>query len=330
MVSKQVSGTSDGGFALRFSAMVDFLAVTTDGSQKSIESRFRKLRPKLAADNLLTTPGIRVEYDLTRILAIGSIYSLNALGLAQGHAVDIVVGNWPEIARGCIAAWRRQVVALATDDESHSHVCIYVDAFDEGRDGRDTALASWATNDASDPVGLPHVLLDCNSLITALSRFAEAGDQDIALGSAFEELGVDFSPPAAVPQEIAGKTGSAFFSTGPFFGRARAILESEPGRKLSRRKGARLQAFLRYLEAPPSIDAWKAIIGRDASAPRLHQMLGAWGVRLGLQSSVINGETLVDAAFDKAGALSLIASGEARLAELLLKVSGKRGETIGS
>lgn len=330
MMGEQKAIEIERDFALRYSAMVEFLAATTDGTQKSIESRFRKLRPKFAPDNLLTSPGIRVEYDLTRVLAIGAIYALNALGLAQGHAVDIVVANWPEIALGYAAAWREHSKQLGTDDDTPSLVSIYVDAFDEGRDGRDTALASWASNTESDPIDLSHVLLDCGPLVSALSCIADKANQQSTLRAAFEELGADFSAPVAIPREISGKSGSAFFSTGPYFDRARTVLASEPGRKLSRRKVARLQTYLQYLEVPPSIDAWKAIIGREAGGPRLHQMLAAWGVRLGLQSSVVAGEAMVDAAFDRAGALSLIESGEAALSALLLKVSGKSGVSIDS
>ena len=57
-------------FTLRYGPLEAMLSRLMDVSGKAIVTRFRKLRPKFAADGLLTDTGNRVDYDLSRILAI--------------------------------------------------------------------------------------------------------------------------------------------------------------------------------------------------------------------------------------------------------------------
>jgi hypothetical protein len=309
-------------FALKYGALEALLTELVGARDGAVLTRFRKLRPKFAADGLLTETGNRVSYDLTRVLAICAIYEINALSIPQGHAVDIVVANWPEVAKACLAAWRGTEAGHGAAPAGSPVVRIYVDAINES-----PGQGSWASVDADAVARIPHVALDCRPLVDAVSAAAERSGQSERLVLAFAELDGTFgwdSPGESDPLRLPRRLESGFFGTGPYFDRARALLSVDPEEKLHSRQKARLQALLGYLEEPAPIDSWKRFIGTDESETRLIHTLAARGRALGLASSVIGQVAIQQIAFeDQARAIDLIGRGEAHLATLQ---SGGSGE----
>ena len=305
------------GFALRYGALEALLVGLTGARGSAIVSRFRKLRPKFAADGLLSETGANVSYDLTRILAICATYELNSLSVPQGSAVDIVVANWPEIARACLTAWRKASGDGSAGDEKRSPVVrIHFDALNESAEE-----GSWASLLPDAVPGSPHLAVDCRPVIAAVAAVAEQSGQSGRLAQAFGDLEGMFGWDVlheADPERLPRRKESEFFGTGPYFDRARVLLAVEPGQELHGRRAARLQAALDYLEAPAPIDSWKRFIGSEPGRPRLVHMLAAWGVGLKLKSATI-GEvgTLHTASVDRSAALDLIGRGERHVAKLV-------------
>lgn len=309
-MNKSRSG-DQGVFTLKYGAVEALLVELTGGTGNAIVTRFRKLRPKFAADGLLSETGNNVSYDLTRILAICATYELNSLAIPQGSAVGIVVANWPEVARACLTAWHAASnQGLAGNEKRSSVVRIHIDALNESpEDG------SWASLEPDAVPDSPHVALDCRPVVDAVIAAAERSGQSARLAQAFVEVESTFGWEAldeGDPERLPRRKESDFFGTGPYFDRARILLAVEPGKQLHRRRAAHLQAVLDYLEMPAPIDSWKRFIGTDPGRPRLVHMLAAWGVSLELKSTTIGQvETLHTVSFDRAAALDLISRGAA-------------------
>ena len=296
--------SSDVPFGLTYGQSEDLLVTLTAGKRAKIASRFRKLRPKFAADDLLTKTGNHVKYDLARVLSMGAIFTVNSLGIPQSHAVEIVVSNWPEIARACILTFRHPPAA---DVAQATTLNLYIDALDEGVGEED--IISWGTTHDDDS-GIPHAVMDMAPILDALKAHGHRDDArlDAAFNSLEEEFGWGVRSPDAVPL-LPARIESEFFGTGPYFQRARALMSFAVGSTITSRQELRLQTFLDYLESPPPVDAWKQYIGADERAPRLVHILGARGAALGLRSKNVVTETLV-AASDDGAAARLIALGE--------------------
>ncbi|RYY26083.1 MAG: hypothetical protein EOP62_11420 [Sphingomonadales bacterium] len=313
MLSSEDSPPQPDTFALSYGALEKLLISLTGGEQSSIASRFRKLRPKFADDGLLTRPGNRVSYDLSRTLAICAIYQINQLTIPLGHAVDLVVGNWPEIAQACINAGSEET-------RSEFLVRIYVDAFRQMHAGS-TKPASWAGVGPSASTEFPHICLDCRLIVDNLaSLFDASGFHQSSLANAFERLDRDFGGKAGADADappVPKKVEPGFFGTGPYFERARVLLSADPKSRLSPGEHHRLQAHLDYVEAPAPIDSWKRYIGTEPRKGALVQMLAARGAQLGLASRMIgNVETLRDAILTRDESLQLIGKGEMLLSKL--------------
>ncbi len=192
---------------------------------------------------------------------------------------------------------------------------IYIDALNESpKDG------SWASLQPNAIRDISHIALDFRPAVEAVSAAAERFGQGDRLTLAFAELEGTFGWDTVGeddPMRLPRRLKSDFFGTGPYFDRARILLAVELGQVLDRRRTARLQAALDYLETPAPIDSWKRFIGTEPGRPRLVHMLGAWGVELGLASTTLGSvATLRDASLDRCGALYLIQRGEARVGQL--------------
>lgn len=312
---KTKTGT-DNGFALGYGALEGLLNTLLGTSGNVVVSRFRKLRPKFAADGLLTDTGNRVSYDLTRVVAICAVYQLNLLSVPQGQAVDVVVANWPEIARASLNARSNQLQQKKRKDPQNAAVRIYIDAMGPGEKS-----TSWASLSRDRAHGLPHIVLDLSSVVAAIS--AEVGESDGLDGglvAAFNELEETFGWAQVADQErprLPQRGQSDFFGTGPYFERARVLLAHDPGQLLHHSEALRLQAYLDYLEEPAPIDSWKRFIGSEADEPRLVQILTTWGADLGLRPSSFGAEIhKAVTRRDRAYAMHLIESGERIAAEL--------------
>ena len=304
-------------FALKYGAVETLLGDVTGGSAKAIVTRFRKLRPKFAADGLLSETGNNLNYDLTRVIAIWATYELNALSIPQGSAVEIVVSNWPEIARAALTAWHTATTRSQADNEARSPVVrIYIDTLSGS-----TEDGSWASLQLDAIPGSPHVTLDCAPVVDAVIAAAERSKQDARLAQAFLEIESVFGwdeLDEGHPERLPTRKKSDFFGTGPYFDRARALLAVELGQKLHRRRANRLQAVLDYLETPAPIDSWKRFIGTEPGRPRLVHMLAAWGVSLGLKSAMIGKvEIFHDTSLDREAAFDHIQRGETRVVKLV-------------
>lgn len=304
-------------FALKYGAVETLLVNLTGGSAKAIVTRFRKLRPKFAADGLLSETGNNLSYDLTRVIAIWATYELNALSIPQGSAVEIVVSNWPEIARASLTAWHTATNRSQAANKTRSPVVrIYIDALSGSpEDG------SWASLEADAIPGSPHVTLDCAPVVEAVIATAESSQQSARLAEAFTEIESMFGWDELEdghPERLPRRKKSDFFGTGPYFDRARALLAVELGQELHPRRATRLQAVLDYLEMPAPIDSWKRYIGTEPGRPRLVHMLAAWGVALGLKSTMIGDVAVLnDTSLDREAALDHIRRGEGRVVELV-------------
>jgi len=302
-------------FALKFGELQPLLTRLLGASEALVLSRFRKLRPKFAADGLLTETGNWVSYDLTRVLAICATFEINALSVPQGHSVDIVVGNWPELAKAFLMSWRSIDSAKGQAQPAATYIRIHVDAL-----GRDPVEGSWASVEDGAPAATPYIALDCTPIVVAVAAAAEDAGKAGPLAAAFEELEStfgweDLKEADACRRPLRSK--SDFFGTGPYFKRARALLAADPNVPMHARSRARLQAMLDYLETPAPIDSWKRFIGTEANKPRLVHLLAACGAGLGLQSNMIGHSGVLHSAFDDPeAAIRLIERGEKRAAEL--------------
>ena len=299
-------------FSLSYGQLERLLLAIDIGSKASIVSRFRKLRPKFAPDQLLSKPGVRVSYDLSRVLSIAAVFGLNSVAVPQGDAVDMVVASWPEIARAAIGAHGGPTSAAG---QSGSVVRIHVDAFPlNGPPG------SWASIGADAPEGLPFVAIDVGPVIRELHALADAAGTAASLRDAVGDLERTFGWEQLVSDadiRLPERLESGFFATGPYFERARALLAVKSGASLSQRDRLRFQAHLDYLEGPPPIDSWKRFIVTEGEKVRLVQLLAAKGLELGLRSTVLASQTLITAASPtEPRALVLIEKGERKVAEL--------------
>lgn len=310
----ETSVSSSATFTIKYGLLEHLLQDIVGGRQSAIVSRFRKLRPKLAADGLLTETGNHVAYDLKRILAISAIFQLNALAIPQGHAVDIIVNNWVEVAQACLGAQ-----AVATHDYSGSlppaaTLSIYIDALNGG-----PGVESWASFQSTGLVGASYIAFDCHRIVQLLTRIGERlPDGSRRLGAAFDEMRRDFAPVAKETSDddpVSRPVERSLFSDGPYFDRARSLLSAEPSTDRHSLTTCRLQTYLNYLENPAPIDSWKAHIGTKAGEPRLGHFVSAWGVEIGLSSNNMGSvETLRTAASGRERALQLISDGERHVA----------------
>jgi hypothetical protein len=304
---------------MQYGELEDLLVSVVGGHREKVISRFRKLRPKFAADMLLSRPGTRVTYDLSRILSICAVYLVNSITIPQGQAVDVVIANFPEIARGSLRAWE----GIQSGDGGNRiqavvHIC--VDAFDSAWE-REPSGATWATLGPLTLDGGAKIALDCFHIVSHLVEHQEKHDGCERLTDGFTELARSYGWSDGLEGEaevIPTRRGSTFFSTGPYFGRARAILAQSPQQKLSSQRRAMLQSHLNYVERPPPIDAWKKHLGTEERSPRLCHLVAVWGAELSLQSSIAGPEVLKAASYpSNIRALALIEFGERKLAELI-------------
>ena len=307
------------GLGLQYGELEDLMVAVLGGHREKVVTRFRKLRPKFAPDMLLSRPGVRVTYDLPRVLSIAAVYLVNSITVPQAQAVDLVIANFPEIARGCLLAWEA-VRAGGDGDRSRFFVFIHVDAFDDAWESTPSG-ATWASVGPSDSDAGAQIVVNCHHIVSKVVAFQTARNHPDSLVLAFEELARTYGWADKRQEDapvVPTRLGSIFFSTGPYFARARAILAQDPEKSISAQRRAMLQSHLNYIEAPPPIDGWKRHLGTEKGAPRLCHLVGVWGMELGLRSTIVGPEVMKAASYPSdVRALALIESGERTLAELI-------------
>lgn len=302
--------SSDEHFAIGYGLLEDLLQDMLGCGYGVIGSRFRKLRPKLAADGLLTDTGNRVAYDLKRILAISAIFQLNALAIPQGHAVDIVVKNWVEFVRAYLQAQAVTTLESSQHLQSEANLYVYADALADSPE-----VVSWASLQSYDTARTSHLVVNCHGVVKLLACLGERlPDGNSRLSAGFEELRQEFGIATGATDNralVRKPNERSLFSDGPYFARARALLSVEPANDQHSLTTRRLQSYLDYLENPAPVDRWKAHLGTKAEEPRLGHFLSAWGVEIGLSSNTIGSvETLRTAAMSRPQAFKLISEGE--------------------
>lgn len=319
VISADSGGPLGEPFGLQYGELEELIVAILGGHREKVVTRFRKLRPKFAPDLLMSRPGVRVTYDLPRVLSISAVFMVNSVTVPQAQAVNLVIANFPEIARGCLLAW--EAMRSGRDDHrARSIVFIRIDAFDDAWESNPSG-ATWASVGPGHSDAGAQIVVDCHHIVANLLAIQTARDELDPLRPAFEEFARSYGwvdklqgDPPVVPARL----GSTFFSTGPYFPRALAILAEDPEKPISALRRAMLQAHLDYIEAPPPIDAWKMYLGTEQGAPRLCHLVAVWGTELGLRSSIVGPEVLRAASYPSdVRAAALIKSGERRLAELI-------------
>ena len=260
----------------------------------SVRTRFRKLRLQPFPDDIQSGTGVRVEYNLRRVLAIATVFQLNNLYVAQGYAASIVKSAWPEICRAFICAANDCGIISKVEDISSSAGPILEIGCGSIRATAAPHIDVAAVRDIS-VVRLairPSIALDLNQLLQALIVWAETqgGDALTKLVVEIHALKEDFgwryvSMSSANPPAI--QTGSSFLEVGPYFDRALMFLEADEGSfdaKIDPPGLQRLQSLYDYLESPAPVDAPKAKIGLPEASTDLGSYLQYYARKMGLNT----------------------------------------------
>lgn len=291
---------------LSYAALEAMIVGLHDADPEAVRARFRKLRLRPFPDDIRSTRGVRVAYDLPRVIAILAVFELNALYVPQGHAVSLVESTWPEWCRAAIAA-AADVGHMPRPHEmprwSSATVTVLPDAF--GSEVRAVAAYSTESDARLSTSPGPVIKTDVTRLIAAI-RASATDANGAALATAF--VGLERShgwthksfPTRLELAEIA--RGRGFLEEGPYLPRARALLDAkldDDGQVVATQR-ARLQAMLDYVDAPVPVDAWKANVGTAEGEPRLGHLLQAWSAGIGLKPRKPQPDTISCAAGDKA------------------------------
>ena len=271
---------------LSYGALESLLATLHECTTDQIRIRFRKLRMRPFPDEIRSGTGRRIVYDLPRTLAIASVFELNRMLVPQGQAVAIVEQTWPEWCRAAIAA-AIEVDLLerprAMPADAGRVLRLQPDAFAAG----EPVWASTTLSQETHPAG-PCMSIDLSRIVRAIAspeRDVRSQDDLIVAFTSLEETFGWTRPKIPSRAEVAKMTrGRDFLDRGPYLDRAEALLVApdtsfEPQHPAACR---RLQAIFDYLEDPVPIDAWKAEIGTEPTAPRLKHLLHAYSVDRGL------------------------------------------------
>ncbi len=236
-----------------------------------VRSRYRKLRLRPFPDDIQSGTGVRVQYGLRRVVAIATVFQLNNLYLAQGHAAAIVEAAWPELCRALlVAAYSSELLPLPDDIPASAGSileigCAAVSAGDVPR----IDAAAVREIDVNRLAIRPSVMLNLEQLLSALLGWAKRrGDPAReALISDLRLLEADYGWSQRRLQNgnfSDQPRAASFLEDGPFLTRALILLEAPPEMFDAQTNPAarlRLQSLYNYLEAPAPIDAAKAAIG---------------------------------------------------------------------
>ena len=289
---------------LSYTALEALIIDLHSAQPQAVRARFRKLRLRPFPDDIRSGQGHRVEYDLSRTLAILAVFEVNALHVPQGQAAAIVEATWPEWCRASIAAACGLGLMTRPRDMppwSAATVTVLPDAFS---DAPTTVAAYAAAFDARlSEGGAPVIAVEVTRLVSALHSAVPAGDAD-ALTCSFEDLERSHGwtrktfPSRSELAQVA--RGRGFLEKGPYEDRARTLLDAtldRDGHVLPQHRG-RLQAIADYLDEPAPVDAWKSVVGTDGGSARLGHLLQAWAVQIGLKPRKRFPETVLATAGD--------------------------------
>lgn len=286
-------GSGAAAFALSYGALERTIAGINATDPEAIRIRFRKLRLRPFPRDIRTGTGVRVRYDLSRSIALATVFELNSLWLPQGSAVSIVERAWPEICRAAIcAAADLGLVKLppATPSGAGPIVTFMPDGF-APPNAADVVAARVGDRMASTGSGLR---LDIGRQISALASAVDTGDP----GAAFAELGTKFGWTRPHDTVASGRPAGDFLDDGPYFDRAEALLglardtdadaDADADAAANVAPSDRMQAIVDYLANPAPVDVWKANLGTAADRPRLGHLLMAFAKLRGFDATAFD------------------------------------------
>ena len=292
-----MSGAEDASpatFSMPYGELEQLIARLVGASAETIRTRFRKVRLRPFPDNIQSGIGVRIQYDLRRILAITMSFEINGIYVPQGHAMSIVEATWPEWCRAVIVA-ASDANVLARPEEMPSHAGPFLE-IGSGVMGQGDAVTVDAApirklDDAQ--LGIrPAIFLDARRAVASLAQWAESRGLETlqSLREAFELLERDFGwdQPHITPQALEDvPRGRSFIDEGPYFVRALEFLNALPEAfdgQLNRASRLRLERFYGYLERPAPIDAYKKEIGDASSELSLKHYLHIYARGFGIHT----------------------------------------------
>lgn len=297
-----LSSASEGSSAVPYGELEKMLSRLIGADVGSVRSRFRKLRLRPFPDDIQSGTGVRVRYDLRRVVAIAAVFELNNLYIPQGHAIDLVQATWPEWSRATIAAAARAdlLPVLGQIPDSAGPI---VEIGCRGLSNPAAIMCDAKAVSEIDQEALgfrPSIAIDVTSIVSMLAEWAKGRGLSmvIALREDLEALDSDFGWSHLRIEAGDSDTylpGSSFLVEGPYFERALSFLEAVPSRfdrLLSPASRYRLQVIYRYLERPPPIDAYKGELGFAHSELPLRVHLHFHAKNMGLETLEIYPEVM--------------------------------------
>ena len=306
--------------AMPYGELERFLSRHLETTPAAIRSRFRKLRLREFPEGLQTgSTGVRVRYDILRLLAVVAVFELNNAYVPQGNAAAIVQATWPEWCRALIAAsWEFELLPYPQNYpvEAGAVVAISCAAVRSGERLCVDAIAS-KTVDIPSLAIRPGFSVDVRKFVRALVDWTRGSN-----GERFNQLIADLRTlerafgwgfPKVVDRNLdTMPRGTSFLNEGPYFSRVLQLLEAPLGDFDSQTNPAaqmHLQRLFSYLERPVPIDAYKNEIGRTATEPRLKHYLHSYARSMGLESRDQYPEVAISCTDSRFHALELTRAG---------------------
>lgn len=278
-----MTGESDlNAFALSYGTLERTIADINATDPEAIRIRFRKLRLRPFPRDIRTGTGIRVRYDLSRSIALATVFELNSLWLPQGSAVSMVERAWPEICRAAICA-ASDLGLMRLPPAAPSSAGAIVTFMPDGFASSATAEIVAARVGGRTDLGGSGLRLDMGRQISALVSAVDMDDPGAAFADLDARFGWTRSEDTVVPSDPAGD----FLADGPYFDRAEALLglARDADAVAEAARSDRMQALVDYLADPAPVDAWKANLGTSPDKPRLGHLLLAFAKLRGFDAA---------------------------------------------
>ena len=316
------SGSVGVEFALNHRELKELLAdirIKTR-TEKQMDRDYRKIRPKfnfkknskLSDGKILSDCSL--SYDITRVLLVCIIDLLDSERWDSENTESCAIYNWPEIVKSCLYAYNNKENVIDNSSNSTNGSYGYVETL--GLYGY--YRGSWAKFVKTCDFFCPFDAIDCQPIIDTMQDiFPNFSVQlSVAMDVLERTYGVAKVSQVIAP-ELPTRLDDGFFGSGPYFERARRLLNAEKPDPYAYAQIEHLQALLDYLESPPPTDSWKPILGTEKWEPRLVHLLAARGLELGLESRMVASETLLSGiSASNTSALELIQFGEQHLSKL--------------
>lgn len=283
-------------FALPYGDLESLLSNLVGAEPTKVRSRYRKLRLRPFPDDIQSGTGVRVKYNLRRVLAIAAVFQLNNLYVAQGHAASIVEAAWPELCRALLVAANDCALLPSLENKpALAGPILEIGCF--AISAGNTPFIDTATVREIDVQRLairPSLAFNLTQLLQALSCWADerGGVTRQSLIHSLRELEADYGwghITLADGHYSDVLVADSFLADGPFLNRSLMLLEATPSMfdpQASPAARLRLQSIYTYLESPAPIDAAKAALGLSKDE-RLERYLHFYARAMGLATKEI-------------------------------------------